>query len=193
MLKLHGHDLRREVTSAGSVVFDVKNHPAPRGMPLAPHTFHGGDAPEDVAVAKGSEWWLIGDAAARDRAAMSEWFPDFHEIEGTEDAPPRWLGTLGDVSSPVEVVIVHAADRSLPRVLPMVDIPQKRVLRGRFRVTPHLFLNGSLCVASPEDWDPDRDTVAVVAGWAAHWLACYREFCKSGEWPTDGYLNHVAA
>ena len=193
MLKLHGHNLGREVTSTGAVVFDVKEHASPRGMPLAPHTFHGGEAPEDVALVEENKWWLTGEGAARDREAMNKWFPEFVEIEGTDSTPPRWFGKLGDPSSRVDIVIIHNADRSLPRVMPVTAIPLKRHVKGRLRAVPHLFLNGFMCVASPEDWDSENDTVANVAAWVAHWLACYREFCGTGVWPTDGYLNDVAA
>ena len=87
--------------------------------------------------------------------------------------------------------IMTRKDEGLPRI--MVMGPRLGVHAGRKWIpSPHLYLNGNLCVADQQDWDPHEHTVATATTRAAHWLAAYTEWRMTSRWPVEG-VHAVAA
>lgn len=51
---------------------------------------------------------------------------------------------------------------------------------------PHVYGDGSLCVADVGDWRPDVLYVDSVIPWAMEWLVYYELWCATGVWYGDG-------
>ena len=85
VLKHHGYNVERRVTPSGRILFSAASAtPVAGGMPLKPHTFHGGTNPvEHVPAAL--PWWNSGELVARDRDAMSHYFAGFAEVIGNDE------------------------------------------------------------------------------------------------------------
>lgn len=192
LLKIHGHNLTRRVLPNGLLVFDTSTEvrQTASSMPLKSHTFHGGEAPQDSKDSPG--WWLAEGALDVEIEAMRTHFPDFRLIGGDADSPPAWVGSVRTNNAEFKIAVMHRYSRGLPDVAPIDPKPRRRRV-GRIHLpAPHLYLNGFLCVAAQEDWDPSADTAATVVGWAAHWHACYVEWVYTGKWPTESYVSHAA-
>ncbi|MFC9980247.1 hypothetical protein [Gordonia sp. NPDC127522] len=201
LLSHFGIDDARYVTSTGLVVFDGVTSPVDGVFqheqfgavtPVAEHAFHG-DVPEPSDVA-GSDrrWWEDRSAIDRHIVAMSNSFPDFVFLEPTEDLNPCWCGTIDTGRGRFEVAIILRADEGLPSV---VVLGKRRlgINQGRRWVkSPHLYLNGNLCIASADDWISGVHTAATATAWAAHWLAAYTEWRITKQWPVDGAGAAVA-
>lgn len=197
IVRYHGHNVSPFVEADGRVRFvsdatGAASHAGiadgASGLRVKPHTFHGGTEPAD---SEPSAWWTEPGALDRDRAAVEAAFPGFIEISHT-DRPPSWRGTIDSGAGRFEIEIQHRRDRELPLVIPIA--PRKRhAPSGRGMVqSPHLYVNGNLCVADREDWDPSTDTVATVIAWAAHWHAAYVVWRASRRWPSEGYQPDAA-
>ncbi|OMC34463.1 hypothetical protein A5739_05960 [Mycobacterium colombiense] len=191
MLRHHGYNCSRVVLPSGRLEFQTsKATTACVGLPLTTHTFHGGDEP--VETADNAPWWLAKGALDRDRAEMKDYFPSFVEIGGDAELAPAWVGLIETRIGHFRIAVIHRFDHSLPKVVPIE--PKNRVKRiGRRLIdAPHLYTNGNLCVAAQEDWDCDRDSIATVVAWAAHWHAFYVEWLFTGNWPSEGYIAEAA-
>lgn len=152
-----------------------------RVTPVARHTDHGGTpAPDDET----EPWWNAAphrlDAEAKD---MHSRFPGFSQR--TYGGRPAWEGEVNTGRGVFGVVVVHRADHGLPRVVPKQPSLFRRREGKRLRPSPHLYLNGNLCVASESDWDPQVHDATVVVAWAAHWLASFTEWRITGRWPSE--------
>lgn len=187
LLRLHGVNAPRIVTATGGLVVGGTSS---AGISLSPHTFHGGE--QTIATAPSSEeiWWKADGAQDRDREQMAQWFPGFVEVTETGEAP-RWRGTIDSGRGKHVVDVIHQIDHSLPRVEPH-NRRLGRSRRGLWNDAPHRYLNGNLCVAASDDWNPTEDSIATVVAWVAHWYACYADWFASDRWPVSGYLNEVA-
>lgn len=164
----------------------------PTGMPVSGHTFHGGAVVTDTATG-GEAWWLKEGAVARDEHAMSLHFPGFTKHDATIDLLPAWSGKIDSGYGAFDVLIVHRNDRGLPRVVPQKPGILTRREGKRTISSPHLYLNGDLCIASREDWDPERDNIATVISWTAHWYACFIQWRLTGKWPQESYVPMAKA
>lgn len=183
LLRLHGVRSPRIVTAVGGIVIGGSSSD---GLRVTPHKFHGGDDTPD----NGGPWWTAPGALDRDREAMANWFPTFVELEGGSSVPPAWEGVINTGRGSFAVTIRHRLDHGVPHVVPAHhNLGRER--RGVHVDPPHVFLNGNLCIASVEDWDSDRDTVATAVAWTAHWFACYVEWRLSGQWPVEGIEEDV--
>ena len=199
LLRHHGVTVPRYVTINGQIVFDdVQSTPSgPVHIALGPvtpvavHTFHGGtDEPSDNHD-RAAPWWEDEDRINRHVDAMKHAFPDFVYIPAEEDMGPCWGGVLNTGRGHFKVLIMTRKDEGLPRI--MVMGPRLGVHAGRKWIpSPHLYLNGNLCVADQQDWDPHEHTVATATTWAAHWLAAYTEWRMTRRWPVEG-VHAVAA
>lgn len=191
ILRRHGHDIPRYVGPNGRVTFHISPHTAASGLAIQPHTFHGGTEHEPDA-GPAEQWWKNQETLKRDREAMKKFFPSFVELEASDSEAPGWYGKLDTGRGTFPILVRHRTDQTLPSVVPFAPSIRQRHQGKRTLKSPHLYLNGNLCVASAEDWDPNRDTIATVIAWAAHWHLCYGEWYVSGIWPTEG-LDSVAA
>ena len=191
VLKHHGYNVERRVTPSGRIVFSAASAtPSAVGMPMKRHTFHGGTSPvEHVAAAL--PWWTNEESVARDRDAMAQFFPGFAELGGSDGRPPAWVGAIDTGYGKFTITVQHRVDHGLPHVIP--GRPKTGRLGRHSVASPHTFMNGNLCVAAQDDWDPKTDTIATVVGWAAHWHAAYVEWLFTGTWPMEGYVHHEAA
>jgi hypothetical protein len=190
LLRKHGHDVPRWVSASGALLIGTS---ASTGMPVAPHKFHGGEALTDEPLIGGRAWWTDDAALQRDREDMRRWFPAFTELDSNQEAAPAWFGRLDTGSGQFSVGVIHRLSHELPRVVHLGNRHLGKSIGGRWMKPPHTYLDGSLCVAAQEDWDPSRDTIATVVGWTAHWAACYNEWLLNGFWPVDGFVPRVAA
>ena len=195
LLRHHGHNCARRVLPSGRLVFDsaatrLSLGAATPGLQMSSHTFHGGDEVEDGS--DGPPWWMSNSALDRDRAEMDRFFPSFVEIPGDSSTAPAWFGTVETQAGEFKVGIVHRFDHTLPAVVPLAPKRRGRQRGRRFEAAPHLYTNGNLCVASVEDWDETRDSVATVVAWAAHWHAFYVEWLFTGRWPAESYVAEAA-
>lgn len=191
VLKHHGHHCARSILTNGRLRFDIKSVSSTSvSMPLKSHTFHGGS---DHVEGAPSGWWLEPGSMDVECEEMATYFPDFHLIEGTEDAPPAWYGTIHTSLGKYPVLISHRRDHSLPGVTPVNPVHRGRNVGRRFRRSPHLYDNGNLCVALESDWEAGSDTAATVVGWAAHWHAVYQEWFFTGKWATEKYISREVA
>lgn len=151
--------------------------------PVARHTNHGGHPPNE---GDHRPWWETDpDRLEQERPAMAVAFPGFIEVE--HDGRPAWRGTLNTGRGEFEVTVVHRPDHGLPHVVPSHPSLFRRKQGRRFVNSPHLYLNGNLCVAGQDDWDADRYDATVVTAWTAHWLATFTTWRITGRaWPCDG-------
>lgn len=194
-----GIDTVRYVTSSGEVVFDGVTaggggytH-AIHGLvtPVAKHTFHGGeDEPDDAPTQ--TVWWESPGALDWHVVAMQEAFPNFLYIPGSEGLAPCWAGEINTGRGRFNVGVVLRWDRGLP-IVRLINGPKLGIHAGRTWIpSPHLYLNGNLCVADRTDWDMESHTAATATAWAAHWLAAYTEWRITRRWPVEG-VTAVAA
>lgn len=199
LLHHHGIHIPRFVTIAGTVVFEATRGSAvatsstsAHATPVLPHRFHGGDEDEDRGNDGAPGWWTEETTLQRYRDAMALSFPGFVEVTD-DDGPPAWAGVLDTGRGRFEILVIGRWDGGLPRVVPFRP---KRFgkQRGRYWVpSPHLYVNGNLCVAAEDDWERETHTVATVVCWAAHWLAAYTEWRITDRWPVEGYIQDVPA
>ena len=185
MLRKHGHDTPRYVDGSGRVRFKTGTTATVSGLAVTPHTFHGGKQHTPPSGASG-KWWETPGIIERDREEMRAHFPSFYEVPADDECPPAWAGVIDTGRGKFPVIICHRTDLSLPSVVPAVPNQRQRREGRHVRKSPHLYLNGNLCVAAAEDWNPERDSIATVVAWAAHWHACYVDWLTSGQWPTEG-------
>lgn len=191
ILRKHGHNTPRLVLSTGRVVVG----PAAvgvSGLAITSHTFHGGEAPLAMAVST-EPWWKEAGALDADRAAMRRYFPGFVELDDVEGQAPRWGGEIDTGRGKFWIVVQHRTDHSLPRVTPVHPTRRIRTRGRRAEKAPHLFTNGDLCVAAPDDWNAAIDTVATVVAWAAHWHAMYVHWYSGGPWAAESFEAKRAA
>lgn len=157
--------------------------------PVPPHTNHGGALPE---VAPDPPWWVDHPEVLRaEIAAMARAFRGFklHEVDGA----PAWVGTLNTGRGRFGVTVVHRPDHGLPYVRPDRPGRFQRHEGPRTVKSPHLYVNGDLCVAGQDDWDPDSHDATTVLAWTAHWLATFTEWRITGRgWPCEGVSDAVA-
>jgi len=194
ILRHHGFNCARKVLPSGRLVFETNSRasaPTARaGLAVTSHTFHGGDQPTDPTG--DPAWWLMPGELDNDVDAMSTYFPDFKLVSGDEESPPVWYGQIATRLGPFWIAVAHRFDRTLPNVVPIQPASRGRRVGRRFWPAPHLYLNGNLCVAAMEDWEPQRDTVATVVAWAAHWHAFYVEWYFTGKWPAERYVAEAS-
>lgn len=150
---------------------------------VAPHQFHG-DGPEPEDEVASVDWWDDQAQLQRHVDALSASFPGFRRLDG--DHPPIWYGDLDTGRGKFTVALALRSDRGLPFVRVIkggkLGIPNGR----RVFNSPHLYLNGALCIADQSDWDPDVHTVATAVAWTAHWLAAFTEWRITRRWPVEG-------
>lgn len=193
LLSHFGINTTRYVTTAGEIVFDgvtktisgYSHATLGAVTPVAHHTFHGGeDQPADELSA--TVWWHSPEEIDRHVDAMKRSFPGFVHVPPDDDGAPSWIGEIDTGRGRFTIAIVLRRDRGLPSVR-VVKGPRLGVtVGGRWVPSPHLYLNGNLCVADRDDWVPEEHTAATVTGWAAHWLAAYTEWRFKRTWPIDG-------
>ena len=166
-----------------SVVDGLHYHPQHGHVtPVRPHTNHGGELPKE---GKNSPWWSAQPGTLQAEAdAMSRAFPGFVQTE--VDGRPAWRGNLDTGRGTFGVTIVHRPDHGLPRVIPDRPHRFRRRAGRRLRPSPHLYVNGDLCIAGQSDWNPVEDDATTVVAWTAHWLASFTEWWISGLWPCEG-------
>jgi len=156
---------------------------------LAPHTFHGGPDPETDEAAV--SWWEASpEAKEADVLAMGSAFPGFVLLD--ERGSYDWIGRINTGRGRFTLLVRGNAARGIPTVRPVQPSHLGRNVNGLFRPSDHLFLSGSLCLATEKEWDPDVHNTVTAVGWAAHWFAAYTEWRISGIWPTPGYHPHAA-
>ncbi len=199
LLHHHGVDVPRYVTVNGQIVFDDVQV-SPSGYthsslgavaPVQNHTFHGGDEASDNADHEGTPWWSDEARLQRHISAMEQSFPGFIYVAASDGLGPCWGGELNTGRGKFKVLIMTRRDEGLPRV--MVVGPKLGVPSGKSWIpSPHLYLNGNLCVADEGDWNPEEHTIATVTAWAAHWLAAYTEWRMTRHWPAEGVQTLVA-
>lgn len=193
LLSHFGINTARFVTTTGEVVFDgvsttgagTFTHASLGSVtPVAAHTFHGGEEPEDGTGAA-TAWWGERDQINRHIEAMKRSFPNFTYVPGGGDLAPSWIGEINSGRGRFKIAIVLRRDQGLPSV--RVLGPRLGVNSGRRWVpSPHLYINGNLCVADRDEWIPRDHTAATVTAWAAHWLAAYTEWRMSRRWAVEG-------
>lgn len=193
LLSHFGINTARFVTHTGEIVFDgvtktgngFTHSTLGAVTPVANHTFHSGeDEPDDVPDGP-TVWWDDAVHIKRHIEAMENAFPKFVCVPPDNDSGPCWGGIIDTGRGKFEIGIFPRRDQGLPRVVVFnrrLGAPAGR----KWQSSPHLYLNGNLCVADREDWDPVEHTVATVAAWAAHWLAAYTEWRMSRRWPVEG-------
>lgn len=195
ILRLHGQDCPRVVLPSGRVILGPRSASYPGAMAIAPHTFHGGAEPfaDAPSATEQGLWWSTEGATERDRSEMKAYFPSFQELPSAADLPPAWFGTIvTDLGARFPILVQHREDHSLPVVIPMSPRRRGKNVGRRWIASPHLYLNGNLCVADVEDWDADRDSIATVVGWAAHWHTCYQAWLFTGRWPIHAFSGEAA-
>lgn len=181
-LQYHGAAGARWVSPTGRLMFASPESGSSISVPS--HTFHGGADPEDVVT--DAKWWLDPAQLARDDAAMREYFPDFVNMSEDPEHPPAWGGVIDSGFGRFPVLILHRQDHGLPRVVPVRVTGRSRQEGRRTVKSPHLYDSGHLCIADEADWNSQRDTIATVVAWTAHWHACYVSWRLSGVWPASG-------
>lgn len=192
LLSHFGIDAKRYVTSGGRVIFDgvtasrgvATHHTYGAVTPIVNHRFHG-DEDEPVNERTPTAWWTDPDKLARHDDAVKAAFPGFVR-SSSEEAPPAWGGVIDTGRGKFTIGVFTRWDEGLPSVS-LINGPRLGVPEGRrWTPSPHLYLNGSLCVAERDDWQPGEHTVATVIAWAAHWLAAYTDWRISRRWPVEG-------
>ncbi len=175
----------RVVSGEDSIVATATGYQHREHGPVTPvrrHTNHGGKPPDEIDQ---TPWWDQNPTILDDeRETMARAFPGF--IASEVDGRPAWRGEIDTGRGKFAVTVVHRPDRGLPNVIPVKPGVFRRHEGRHTRFSPHLYLNGNLCVASQDDWDPDRDDATTVIAWTAHWLAAFTEWRFTGRWPCDG-------
>lgn len=193
LLSHFGINAARFVTNTGEIVFDgVTNagggfaHAVHGAVtPVAKHTFHGGGEEPDDGHAGPVAWWDDKVQIDRHIEAMEKAFPFFLYVPPEDNCGPCWGGLIDTGRGKFQVGIFPRRDQGLPRIVVFdrrLGMPAGR----RWQPSPHLYVNGNLCVADRDEWDPDNHTVATAVAWAAHWLAAYTEWRMSRRWPIEG-------
>lgn len=198
LLSHHGIEVPRYVTVDGQVVFDdvsVRTSGPTHATlgavtPVPRHTFHGGgeEPGDDVHL---PAWWEVDDRLARHVSAMRECFPNFVYLEPEGDQAPCWAGPINTGRGTFRIAIFLRRDGGLPTVA-RFGAKLGRNSGRRWVASPHLFLNGNLCIAAQDDWQVDARTAATATAWAAHWLAAYTEWRITGRWPVAGAARDAA-
>lgn len=196
-----GISVPRYVTMDGQIVFDgvtavgggAYTHATHGSVtPVINHTFHGGAEATDDGSVSTDPWWDDEAQIVRHIEAMEACFPGFTYLPANGDLAPCWMGEINTGRGRFSIGVVLRRDRGLPFVRVMGG-PRLGVNTGRsWRPSPHLYLNGNLCVAGTGDWNADEHTAATVTAWAAHWLAAFTEWRITRRWPVDGVRSHVA-
>jgi hypothetical protein len=187
ILKKHGYNAQRGVSPTGKLIFGSEAlRASASALTVKPHTFHGGANPVDEIPVPGYDISRDSTLIVRDRLEMAKFFPSFAE-ETKVDGPSVWFGTIDTGRGSFPIRIEPRSGRALPRVIPVGLTRRSRTRGGRTVKSPHLYLNGDLCVAGQDDWDPSTDSVATVVAWAAHWHAAYVEWFSTDNWPMEGY------
>lgn len=194
LLSRFGMDAQRYVSESGRIIFDGVTETAEgryshaeygKVTALKNHTFHGGaGAPDDHLPAEA--WWLREGALVRHDRAVGLAYPGFVRSSLEDGSPPVWAGYIDTGRGHFMIGVFARHDGGLPAVR-ILKGPKMGIARGRRWIpSHHLYLNGDLCVADRDDWDPQEHTVADVIGWAAHWLAAYTEWRMTERWPVEG-------
>lgn len=200
LLSHFGINTARYVTTDGQVVFDgvicsgssCSHATLGRVTPVLGHTFHGGEGQSDEPMDQTEPWWDDPSEIARHVDAMQTCFPTFVYLPPDGGLEPRWIGVIDTGRGRFRIAIALRRDRGLPHVS-IVRGPRLGVHSGRRWIpSPHLYLNGNLCVADRDDWDVRQHTAATVTAWAAHWLAAYTEWRFSRRWPVEGARSIAA-
>lgn len=196
-----GIHVPRYVTVDGRIVFDnvissgsgTYTHPTYGAVSrLTNHTFHGGTEDADVGPPAPEQWWDDHEQLAPHVEAMERSFPGFTLVAADADLSPCWVGEIDTGRGKFKIIVVLRRDKGLPFVS-LVGGPRLGVTAGRrWTPSPHLYLNGGLCVADSADWDPDEHTAATVVAWTAHWLAAFTEWRITRRWPVEGVQSRVA-
>jgi len=195
LLSHFGINAARFVTTTGEVIFEGVTATGGGGFthathgtvtPVAKHTFHGGAEESDAGHDGPTAWWNNEDEINRHIDAMKQSFPHFVYVAAADDLSPCWIGEINTGRGRFKIAIIVRRDRRLPSVA-VVNGPPLGVHAGyKWEPSPHLYLNGNLCVADRDDWNPDEHTAATVTAWAAHWLAGYTEWRIRRRWPIEG-------
>lgn len=155
------------------------------------HKNHGGAGPSESQDLANPWWERKPEQLALERAAMAEAFPNF--LYEPAEGVPAWCGTLDTGRGRFRVTVIQRADHSLPRVVPGSPNLFRRKEGWTYRRSPHVYLNGDLCVARRTDWNPRIHDTTIVVAWTAHWLAAFTEWQIAGrEWPCEGTDIDVA-
>lgn len=193
LLSHFGINTARFVTHTGEIVFDgvtktgnsFSHATLGAVSPVTKHSFHGGEDEPDDGPAGPIVWWHDESQIKRHIEAMENAFPNFVYVPPDDRSGPCWGGIIDTGRGKFEVGIFPRADQGLPRVVVFNRRLGTPVGRN-WHNSPHLYLNGNLCVAERTDWYPAEHTVATVTAWAAHWLAAYTEWRMSRHWPVEG-------
>jgi hypothetical protein len=196
LLSINGAEVPRYITVGGRTVFGpvtttstglVHTDHGPVTA-VSNHTFHGGSDPVDSGQ---ENWWEDKAKVERHVQAMAHAFPDFAYVPGDADSAPCWVGRIDTGRGIFDIGVFLRRDEGLPFVSVLskqrLGIPAGR----RFIPSPHLYDNGSLCIAGQSDWNPAEHTAATATAWAAHWLAAFTTWRITRKWPVEGV--HVAA
>lgn len=198
LLSHHGMAVPRYVSVDGRIVFDGVTA-SPAGMthhtlgpvtPVRDHTFHDGFDP--ATPIRPNLWWSKPGALDSHLAAMARAFPGFKYIAPTGVTAPTWRGKVDTGRGSFILEAALRPDRGLPS-LKVIGPKLGAFSSGRWVPSPHLYINGNLCIADQSDWNRDHDDVSVAVAWGAHWLAAYTEWRMSRRWPADGTRAHEAA
>lgn len=199
LLSQFGLDTHRFVTAEGRVIFDGVgattsgySHPDYGSVSaMSPHGFHG-DGPEPTDDSTTATWWDDQAQLQRHIDALASTFPGFRPLEFDGEQTPMWFGDIDTGRGKFTVAVALRRDRRLPFVR-VVKGPKLGIATGRSWIpSPHLYLNGNLCIAAQSDWDPDVHTVATAVAWTAHWLAAFTEWRITRRWPVEGFQQDVA-
>lgn len=146
---------------------------------VRPHTFHGGNSPEEGAT-------TMLEPPGRDAEAerMAVAFPQFEAIEIGGLA--GWEGDINTGRGSFRIRVLHTGRYPIPSIEVLHPRRLERPAGRRRRNSPHLYDSGLLCVAEASDWDLDCDDAVTAVAWAAHWLAAYTEWRITGRWPESG-------
>ncbi|BCT76263.1 hypothetical protein SCMU_21050 [Sinomonas cyclohexanicum] len=193
LLSHHGVKAPRYVTIDGEIVFDgvtetasgPKHHSRGPVTRVPNHTFHGGDNLTDDA-GDGTPWWSDPKKLEKHVQAVELAFPNFRYTAPQGEISPSWTGEINTGRGRFMIQVSLRRDRGLPRVQLVSHQKLGRATGRRFERSPHLYLNGDLCVAETADWRRDEHTAATAIAWAAHWLACYTEWRFTMRWPVAG-------
>jgi hypothetical protein len=199
LLRHHGVKVPRYVTVDGQIVFDDVA-PCATGYthstlgavtPVSNHTFHGGEEEPDDRVEGSTAWWDDEERLDRHVKAMERSFPRFFYVPPEDGLSPCWGGVIDTGRGTFNVGIYPRRDEGLPSVA-LFDLRLGVNAGRRWLPSPHLYLNGNLCIADRDEWLPGEHTVATAAAWAAHWLAAYTEWRMTRRWPVEGVHALVA-
>ena len=189
----------RYVTTGGRIVFEGVEKDASANYshpeyghvtPVNTHRFHDGIEETDHGTS-GDKWWIDEVQIAKHVDAMSNSFPDFIYMPGTDDLSPSWYGEIDTGRGKFRILVVLRSDRGLPFVK-VLGVRLGTARGRRWESAPHMYLNGNLCIADSLDWDADRDTAVTAVAWTCHWLAAYTEWRITRKWPVEGVENDAA-